>query len=131
MVERWSREEIEGVKAYPWDWEPTGETPKDEVAVIPGLSDEELRARGMEEADRAMDKQSAPDPLHITKADLERWGYTARCRRCALVRERRKGHGVRHIPECRRRIERLAREEDDPRVRRIDARNERFNERLA
>ena len=38
---------------------------------------------------------------------------------------------MRHIPECRRRIERLAREEEDPRMKRIDTKNAEYDERLA
>ena len=102
------------------------------MTVIPGLTAEELRARAMRDLEEPEeDKRLPPNPFHITKADLERWGYTAGCRRCTLVRERRKGHGVRHVPECRQRIERMAREEDDPRIRRMDAKNDEYNEQLA
>ena len=84
------------------------------MIVIPGLTAEELRARALMDPESEADKRLPPNPLHITKGDLERWGYTAGCRRCTLMRERRKGHGVRHIPECRQRIEKIAREEGDP-----------------
>ena len=78
VTERWSRDDIEEVRAYPWDWDPTEESIRGEVTVIPGMSDAELRARAMEQSGTAADRQSAPDPMHITKADLEKMGIHRR-----------------------------------------------------
>ena len=47
------------------------------------------------------------------------------------MREDRKAHGVRHAPECRRRIEQSARDASDPRITRMDTRHTSFDQRLA
>ena len=47
------------------------------------------------------------------------------------MRDRRKHHGVRHAPECRRRLAQRAREDDDPRIVRAEIRRQVYEEELA
>ena len=61
-------------------------------------------------------------------ARLVRPGFTDRCRKCELLRQRRSAAGSAHSEECRARFEAILREAEDPRVRRADA---RVTERLA
>ena len=56
VSERWSREDIEQVRAYPWDWDPAEEVARDEVRVIPGLTPEELRERAMRDPEPEADE---------------------------------------------------------------------------
>ena len=117
--ERWSLKELMKVDATPWQWEPFGERGHVEPEVVgrggAALGQEE------EEGDVAQ-----PHPMHITRSDLEKWGYSLGCRRCSRVHNGKSGHGVRHAPECRRRIEERAREEGDPRVTRAIARKRKL-----
>ena len=76
--ERWSLEELMKVTATPWQWEPELLRAPEEPIVIQGggpapdqvVQEEELRG---------------PNPMHITRADLEKWGYTLGCRRCQRI----------------------------------------------
>merc|ERR1712079_731163 len=54
--------------------------------------------------------------VYIRGVDLEQYGYTAACRRCALMREGRPARGVRHTPACRTRIEEAMQEAGDARL---------------
>ena len=73
----------------------------------------------------------APRALYIQKEDLERWGYTSNSHRCTHIRHGRKGHGIRHSNECRRRIEEELRNVKDKRLERADERvNEYFAEQM-
>ena len=114
---RWDKDILQKITATPWNWNPTDQERMQEVHVIPGTgaqSHDGPRARE--------DYTVVPNPMHITTNDLEKWGYTSNCRKCMLMRQRRRHHGVRHAPECRERLEQRAREENDPRVMRADAR---------
>ena len=49
--------------------------------------------------------REGPKQVYIRDSDLEQYGYTANCRRCALMREGQPARGVRHTVACRTRVE--------------------------
>ena len=109
------------IAAKPWDREPA-ENP---VEVIPAK-----KAEGDEEPPIPTrdERPQPPRAIYIQKEDLERWGYTSNCHRCLHIRHGRKGHGIRHSEECRRRIEAELRQVGDRRVERVE---DRVNQYLA
>lgn len=120
--ERWSREQLGALRAFTWGAERTDAERL--VTVIPPKAGDTP----------ATQPQVQPPPLYIprsvyiTKEDLEKYGYTLQCRRCQLMRADRSVRGVRHMPECRQRLEARLQEDGDPRV---DAAAERKNEAIA
>jgi len=109
-VERWNRLELEALVASPWCWR----VPAEEVvppAVIPPVP----QAAAQEEPQEPGDEYQ-PKRVYIQKPDLDRWGYTQGCRRCTLMRQNRRGQGVKHKEACRKRIEEHLRQEGDGRL---------------
>ncbi len=63
-----------------------------------------------------------PHRVHIQMADLELHGFTAGCRRCALMRNSLPALGVKHLDACRLRVEQAMREAAHPRLARAEGR---------
>ena len=91
--ERWSKEILQAITATPWNWTPA-DAGRVQPHVIPGTG-APITLHSNEPENYTIN----PHPMHISVQDLERWGYTSNCRKCSLMRDRRKHHGVRHIPE--------------------------------
>ena len=66
--------------------------------------------------------------VKITADVIDAHGFSDRCRKCSLLRQRRSAAGAMHSEECRARFEALLRAAEDPRIQRADA---RVTERLA
>ena len=79
--ERWSREELQALRATPWAWTCPEEVAAERVAVIPHAP-----AVGARPVGPVPKGQVAPMRVEITLAMLEEYGYTARCWRCTLLR---------------------------------------------
>jgi hypothetical protein len=114
---RWCKASLEAVAATPWNREPSAEG---EVRVLPPLAPP-VAAQGAEE-DEVREPEYNPHRVFIKLTDLERHGFTAGCRRCALMREGRKCQGIKHRDECRLRVEQALRDAGDPRLDRAEAR---------
>jgi len=123
--ERWSREEVEGITALPWKWKIPDHGHR-QVEVIPPRTEQE-KAEDASVAPRP-EEPVQPKSVYITPQDLDKYGWTKGCRRCGLMRERKKAQGIRHSPECRTRVEERMREERDQRLTRAE---ERKNEYVA
>jgi hypothetical protein len=124
---RWRREALEAVTATPWNREPAAEG---ELRVLPPLAAPAAAAGAGEPEVREVEYN--PHRPHIKLGDLERFGFTAGCRRCALMREGRKAHGVKHGDECRLRVEQCLRDAGDPRLERAERRTlDELNRRAA
>ena len=68
--ERWSREELGNIRATPWQRAPPEGDQLPEIEVIPGkAADEQDRPD-----DCVEEVRHEPHPMHITRADLEKWG---------------------------------------------------------
>ena len=120
--ERWSREAVEAITAVPWDHKLAA--PPGEPRALPPRPPEEAEA-----VPAPVDPGLVPPPaVYIYKADLERHGYTEGCRRCALIRDNHKAHGVRHTDACRVRLEAALAAADDARFRRREDKVENFFE---
>ena len=65
--------------------------------------------------------------MYIRDANLERYGYTAGCRRCALMREGQPARGIRHTLACRTRVEAAMADAGDERLQQA---HQRQNEEL-
>jgi hypothetical protein len=114
---RWRREALEAVTATPWNREPAAEG---ELRVLPPLAAPAAAAGAGEPEVREVEYN--PHRPFIKLADLERFGFTAGCRRCTLMREGRKAQGVKHGDECRLRVEQCLRDAGDPRLARAERR---------
>ena len=97
--ERWSLDIIQCITATPWDWSPGAYEQASQPQIFPGTAQEP------NSTDQPENYTGVPHPMHIAKEDLEKYGYTANCGKCMLIRNNRKNHGVRHVPECRAGIE--------------------------
>ena len=118
LEERWSREAVERVNVYPHLLQPAGgKEPLEEASIIPDGDD------GPEEPPEAVHRQ--PARVFISTADLETFGYSENCPKCARVRAGHAGRGFKHHEACRLRIEARLRELGDPRVAKADARIQR------
>ena len=127
VVERWSRDDLNVIQATPWQWSvPSGDAAP--VTVIAPRSEEE---RARDAPDPVAVPAYGPKRVYLRKEDMEKWGYTARCRRCQLVREGRltkMNRGVPHTAQCRKRLEDCLKTADDPRLREAE---DRINTELA
>jgi hypothetical protein len=108
LADRWDRAALEAVKAVPWlNPAPDEAQP---LRVLPPLGDERPSV-----PERAR-PETGPKRVYLRHEDLERWGYTANCLRCKLMRERKPAAGKAHSEACRSRIEEAMRGEGDSRV---------------
>ena len=122
--DRWDKEFLQGVLATPWQ-NPAPEDGDAPPAVLPPRDD---RPAGPAPDPGA---QEGPKQVYIRDVDLARYGYTAGCRRCRLMRDGDPARGVRHTTACRARIEEAMRADDDERLRRAnDRRDEEIARRL-
>ncbi len=115
--QRWRREALEAVTATPWNRAPTAEG---ELRVLPPLAGPAAAAAAEEPEVR--EPEYNPHRIFIKQADLERFGFTAGCRRCTLMRSGLKAQGVKHGDECRLRVEQCLRDAGDTRVDRAERR---------
>ena len=76
------------LKATPWQWTATREIGA--AAVIAPRSEEEKA----KDEPKVQNPDYNPKRVYLRKEDMEKWGYTAGCRRCQLVRETRSAGGV-------------------------------------
>ena len=97
--ERWQRENLERIVGVPWrkseEEEGDGEGMRTDVRVM----DKDYRER-LEGEERAM---PVPRRVYISKADLDRWGYTVGCPGCVSIIRRTARQG--HTEACRKRME--------------------------
>jgi len=116
LEERWVADRLAAIRATPWclDPGPDGAT----VLVLPPLPVDP--AAGPAPAPAEIEYR--PRRVFIRKEDLERWGYTAGCRRCVLTREGHQAQGINHKPECRARIEHAMQDAGDERLTRAEDR---------
>ncbi len=118
-TERWRKEALEAVTATPWMREPTAEG---ELRVLPPLAPP-AAAQGAAVEEEVLDEpEYNPRRVFIKLADLELHGFTAGCRRCALMRNGQKSQGVKHLDACRLRVEQAMRDVDHPRLQRAEGR---------
>ncbi len=108
---RWRKEALEAVTATPWNREPAAEG---ELRVLPPLAAPAAAAAA--EVPEVREPEYNPRRIFIKQADLERFGFTAQCRRCQLMRAERKAQGIKHSDECRLRVEQCLRDAGDPRL---------------
>ena len=93
--ERWVVAAVQGLRATPW-CNPAPEDGGQAPEVLP-LSQRVWRARSPPVAPGA---REGPKQVYIRPTDLERYGCTANCRRCALMREGQPARGVRRTAVC-------------------------------
>ena len=120
-AERWDVEMMKSLRGTPWE-------------VVPGHKDRALQCRVIvDRTDRGQDVPGMPaEPeevigiIYITKRDLIKYGRTEGCPGCrASLRE---GDSKPHNKECRERIEKEMKKEEDARYKRWD---NRVNERIS
>ena len=116
QVERWSRDDLNNLKATPWQWTATEESGA--AAVIAPRSEEEKA----QDEPKVENPDYNPKRVYLRKEDMEKWGYTAGCRRCQLVRETRSAGGVPHTSACRTRLETCLKAAEDPRLQQAEER---------
>jgi hypothetical protein len=97
---RWRKDALEAITATPWNRAPTAEG---ELRVLPPLA-APAAARAAVAPEVQAEPEYNPRRIFIKQADLERFGYTAGCRRCILMRGGRAAQGVKHGDECRLRV---------------------------
>ena len=91
-----------------------------ELMVAAKLSEEEVRDQ-LKEREFDMGGEAMPGRFRITKTELRKHGYSARCDGCKAALEGKPSQN--HSEECRRRmLEAMGK--DDPR---LDAQKKRFN----
>jgi hypothetical protein len=115
---RWQRESLEVLASTPWCREPAA---PGELRVLPPLAPPAAGA-GRNVPEVAAAPEYNPYRVFIKLTDLERHGFTAGCRRCILMREGRRAHGIKHQDACRDRVEQALRDAGDPRLDRAEAR---------
>ena len=75
--------------------------------------------------------REGPKEVYIRPADLERYGYTAGCRRCTLMRDGQPARGVRHTVACRSRVEAAMADAGDERLQQArDRQNQEIARRM-
>lgn len=110
LLERWAGEALAAVRATPWCTQPGPIGENEPLQVLPALP-----GPIVDRPPARPEPEYRPKRVYIQDEDLERYGYTANCRRCMLRREGGKGQGVAHRKECRERIEAAMREAGDVR----------------
>ncbi len=114
---RWRKEALEEITATPWNRAPAAEG---EVIVLPPLAPPAAAGGPVPEEVREISYN--PHRVHIQMADLELHGFTAGCRRCALMRNSLPALGVKHLDACRTRVEQAMRNAAHPRLQRAEGR---------
>ena len=102
--DRWNGELINQVQGTPWLPNPKGGEPtelEDLVAMAPEMPDVKAQEADTFETDKV------PKRFYITRANLEKHGYTLNCQACDAQRAGRSQAGIVHNSECRRRLEEL------------------------
>ena len=92
-VDRWSKEAVQKVNAYPW-------SSKDnrEARIELGQLRQALR-------DQEVEEPEALRRMRINPSDIERYGMTPGCRQCDHVRRTGQTRpGITHSDECRARM---------------------------
>jgi hypothetical protein len=115
LAERWVADRLAEIRATPWCLAPGPEGAA--VVVLPALPVDPAAA-----PPAPAEIEYRPRRVFIRKEDLERWGYTAGCRRCVLTREGNQAQGINHKPECRTRIELAMQDAGDERLTRAEGR---------
>ena len=122
LPERWDREALQSVDAWPRRLEPAPEA--GEAQVVPGP----IPAADVPPPEAPPPPaRRDPYPLYIQKGDLARYGYSEGCVKCDRILHGQPVHGFRHSEACRRRIERELRDAGD---RRVAAAERRMAERI-
>ena len=116
---RWRKEALEEIAVTPWAREPAAHG-GGELRILPPLAPP-VAAQGAGEPEVRVQEYN-PHRVFIRLEDLERHGFTAGCRRCILMREGRRAHGVKHRDECRDRLEQALRDVGDARLDRAERR---------
>ena len=99
LMERWSREELEALRATPWAWKCPEGAVAGEAHVIPHMP-----AAGAIPAEPVQRGPAAPMRVNITAHMLEQHGYTVGCRGC-MSRVGKWRNTVNHTEDCRKRVE--------------------------
>ncbi len=99
---RWQKANLEVIASTPWCREPAA---PGELRVLPPLAPPAAGAGAEVGEPEVHVPEYNPHRVFIRLDDLERHGFTAGCRRCVLMREGRRAHGVKHRDECRDRVE--------------------------
>merc|ERR1712026_99754 len=122
LTDRWDREALQSVDAWPRRLEPAQEVGA--ARVVPGAIPPE--AAPPPEAPPPPERRD-PYPVYIQKGGLARYGYSEGCAKCDRLLHGRPASGFRHSEACRRRIERELRDAGD---RRVAAAERRLAERI-
>ena len=125
-AQRWNKDRLETVRSTPRRLQPADVQQGPPIVLRPRPAadiegDEAVMARAMREA--------VPRSFRIAKADLERWGYTAGCPRCASTLRSQRVEGF-HSAACRARLEEEMILANDPRPQRKSAREDGYFARV-
>ena len=115
--ERWDVAAVQGPRATPWR-NPAPEEDDQELVVLPP------RADAPPPPVHDPSAREGPKQVYIRDTDIGRYGLTANCRRCNLMRAGHAARGVRHIPACRARIEAAMADAGDDRLDRAHQRRD-------
>ena len=106
-------------------WAPVGV--KDAVAKVDPLPARDLHLRDLEEQPSLVIQ---PRCVYITRDVLEKFGYSANCKRCRALQRGLECKGISHSTECRQSIESKMRADEAYKAR-VDAADERRTRYLA
>ena len=105
--ESWSKEDIQNIRATPWDQNPQNPAPPEVIPHCP-ITPQEVQESAIPVA-RA---------VRIELRDLEAFGYTRGCPKCERIRDgRNKGYTGGHAETCRARVVEEMRKRGDARQR--------------
>merc|ERR1712026_132976 len=121
--ERWDVGAVQAILATPW-CNPAPEDGGQVPMVLPPRDGGPVRPP----APVGPNPREGPKQVYIRDADLERYGHTVGCRRCALMRAGQPARGVRHSLACRARIEAAMGDAGDERLQQA---HQRQNEEIA
>ena len=120
LKDRWSLLDVKNIRGTPWEPYPGD-----------GLTMRGLRPKVPVDKEQSIPAHPQPASFKgrklgfaIRKDDIAKYGATAGCRGCIQLKRGGYGH---HSPECRVRLEKLLRDDGDPRIHTYDA---RFEEEL-
>ena len=124
--ERWDVAPIQALLATPW-CNPAPEGGDQAPAVLPPRPEGPARPL----PPMGPGAREGPKQVYIRDSDLEQYGYTANCRRCALMRDGQPARGVRHTVACRTRVEAAMAAAGDERLQQAHQRqNEEIERRM-
>jgi hypothetical protein len=123
---RWSQSNIEMVGGVPWRTNADGEEEEADGAMPEEVIKIETRRMGTEEAEKVKARVEVPRSFTISKSDLEKHGYTAKCPGCRAVLRSvaRQPHSV----ECRERMRKEM--EGDAKVQEAKRKEMEFHEKV-